>query len=48
MDNSIKYTNLGDVQVILESKGMFRLGARAIGNKGQYVQCGMQMGSQGH
>ena len=30
------------------NKGMFGLGARAIGNEGQYVSCGMQMGSQGH
>ena len=30
------------------SKGMFRLGAKAIGNEGQYVSCGMQMGPQGH
>ena len=27
-----------------EFKGLFRLGAGAIGNEGQYVPCGMQMG----
>ena len=29
-------------------KGMFRLGAKAIGEGGQYVPCGMQMGPRGH
>ena len=34
--------------VLTVSKGLFRLGARAIGNKSQYVPCGMQMAPQGH
>ena len=33
---------------LVTTKNMFRLGARAIGDEGQYVPCGMQMGPQGH
>ena len=32
----------------LVAKGLFRLGAMAIGDEGQCVPCGMQMGPQGH